>query len=125
LRRHNAKSAIPLYFLIGPLAGYDPVESFRGIGESLLSIGYTVGLIIVLFASGMFSILGTASTSSMTSDMWKNFSGLVVWIAAMTIFYAVGDEDLCEPWTIPGSFMILGGFSVMLAALYVYYREIK
>jgi drug/metabolite transporter (DMT)-like permease len=116
---------IPLYFLIGPLAGYDPVESFRGIGESWLSIGYTVGLIIVLFASGMFTILGTATTSAMTSNMWKNFSGLVVWIAALVIFYAVGDEDIGEPVTIPGSFMILGGFSVMLAALYVYYREIK
>jgi drug/metabolite transporter (DMT)-like permease len=117
--------AIPLYFLIGPLAGYDPVESFRGIGESSLSIGYAVGLILVICVYAMSSILGISITSAMTSSMWKNFSGLVVWIAALIIFYAVGDESVGEPWTIPGSFLILGGFSVMLAALHVYYRETK
>jgi hypothetical protein len=117
--------AIPLYFLIGPLAGYNPVESFWGICESSFSIGYTVGLIFALFAANIYSILGIAATSSMTSSMWKNFSGLVVWIVAMVIYYAVGDEDLGESWTIPGSFMILAGFSVMLTALHVYYREIK
>jgi hypothetical protein len=115
--------AVPLYFLLGPVAGYDPVEAFRGIGESLLSIGYTLGLIIVFFIAGMYSILGTAVTSSMTRNMWKNFRGLVVWIAAMIIFYASGDDDLGEPFSIPASFMILAGFSVMLSALYVYYRE--
>jgi drug/metabolite transporter (DMT)-like permease len=91
---------VPLYFLIGPLAGYDPVESFRGIGDSSLSIGYTVGLILGFSFASMFSVLGTACTSSMSSNMWRNFSGLVVWIAALVIFYAVGDEDLGEPWTI-------------------------
>jgi hypothetical protein len=114
--------AVPLYFLLGPVAGYDPVDAFRGIGESSLSIGYTFGLVIIFFVAGMYSILGTAVTSSMTRNMWKNFRGLVVWIAALIIFYASGDEDLGEPWMIPGSFMILAGFSVMLGALYVYYN---
>lgn len=68
----------------------------------------------------MYSILGTTVTSSMTR---KNFRGLVVWIAAMIIFYASGDEYLGEPFSIPGSFMILPGFSAMLSALYVYYTE--
>jgi hypothetical protein len=118
---YSVLMAVPLYFLLGPVSGYDPVEAFRGIGESLLSIGYTLGLIIVFFIAGMYSILGTAVTSSMTRNMWKNFRGLVVWIAALIIFYAIGDEDIGEPWMIPGSFMILAGFSVMLGALYVYY----
>jgi hypothetical protein len=38
--------AVPLYFLLGPVAGYDPVEAFQGIGESSLSIGYTFGLLL-------------------------------------------------------------------------------
>ena len=114
--------AVPLYFLLGPVAGYDPVEAFRGIGESALSIGYTFGLLLIFFVAGMYSILSTAVTSSMSRNMWKNFRGLVVWIAALIIFYASGDEDLGEPWMIPGSFMILAGFSVMLGALYVYYN---
>jgi hypothetical protein len=70
----------------------------------------------------MYSILGTAVTSSMTRNMWKNFRGLVVWIAALIIFYVGGDEDIGEPWMIPGSLMILAGFSVMMGALYVYYN---
>lgn len=117
--------AIPLYFLLGPVTGYDPIDGFRVIGESPLSIGYTFGLLIIFFVAGMYSILGTAVTSSMTRNMWKNFRGLVVWIVALTIFYAIGDEDLGEPWVIPGSFMILGGFSIMLGALYVYYNGLS
>jgi hypothetical protein len=91
-------------------------------------LGYIVLLLslmpdeLMLIAAGMFSILGTAVTSSMTRNMWKNFRGLVVWIAALIIYYAIGDEDLGEPWL---SFMILGGFSVMLIALYVYYNGLN
>jgi hypothetical protein len=59
----------------------------------------------------------------MTKNVWKSFRGLVVWTTAMIIFYASGDDDLGEPFSIPGSFMILAGFSIMLSALYVYYTE--
>jgi hypothetical protein len=117
--------AVPLYFLLGPVAGYEPVDAFQDIGESALSIGYTFGLILIFLVAGMYSILGTAVTSSMTRNMWKNFRGLVVWIAALVIYYASGDEDLGEPFQIPGSLMILAGFSVMLVALYVYYKVDK
>jgi hypothetical protein len=58
----------------------------------------------------------------MTRNMWKNFRGLVVWIAALIIFYAVGDEGIVEPWSIPGPFMILAGFRIMLVAFYVFYK---
>jgi hypothetical protein len=81
-----------------------------------------IGLIIILFVGGMYSILGTAVTSAMTRNMWKNFRGLVVWIAALIIYYASGNEDIGEPWSIPGSLMILAGFMIMLVALYVYYK---
>jgi hypothetical protein len=113
--------AVPLYFLLGPIAGYDPLESFRGIGESSLIIGFTVGLILVFLVAGIYSILGSAVTSAMTRNMWKNFRGLVVWIAALIIFYAIGDEDIGE--SIPGSFLILAGFSLILVFLYVYYSK--
>jgi hypothetical protein len=115
--------AVPLYFLLGPVAGYDPVEAFRGIGESSLSLGYTFGLLLIFFVTGMYSILSMAATSAMTNNMWKNFRGFVVWIAALIIFYASGNEDLGQPFSIPGSFMILAGFPIMLSALYVYYTE--
>jgi drug/metabolite transporter (DMT)-like permease len=43
--------AVPLYFLLGPVAGYDPVEAFRGIGASSLGIGYTFGLLLISFVT--------------------------------------------------------------------------
>jgi len=52
--------------------------------------------------------------------------GLVVWIAALLIYYAIGDEDLGKPWLTLGLFLILSGFSVMMGALlYVYYGGIN
>jgi hypothetical protein len=82
-------------------------------------------LIVVFFTAGIYSILGTAVTSSMTRNVWKNFRGLVVWIAALLIYYAIGDEDLGEPWPIPVSSVTLSGFSVMVGGLYVYYGGIN
>jgi len=61
----------------------------------------------------------------MTRNVWKNFRGLVVWIAALLIYYAIGDEDLGEPWPIPVSSVTLSGFSVMVGGLYVYYGGIN
>lgn len=114
--------AVPLYFAVGPLLGFNPVESFQILGSSTLAIGYTFFLILVVFLAGIYSILGTAVTSSMTRNMWKNFRGLVVWMIALLIFYASVNSDLGEPWTIPGSFMILVGFFIMMVGLKVYYH---
>lgn len=115
--------AIPLYFAIGPLTGENPVVSFQQIGQSALSMGYTIGLIFILFLAGLFSILGTAVTSAMTRNMWKNFRGLVVWIVALVIFYATGNQALGEQWQIPRSIMILFGYLIMMLGLYIYYRK--
>ena len=49
----------------------------------------------------------------------------MVWIAALLIYYAIGDEDLGEPWPIPVSSVTLSGFSVMVGGLYVYYGGIN
>lgn len=49
----------------------------------------------------------------------------MVWIAALLIYYAIGDEDLGEPWLIPVSSVTLSGFSVMVGGLYVYYGGIN
>jgi hypothetical protein len=48
--------AIPLYVAVSPTLGYDPKESFQGIGESGLCIGYICGCLL--------SALWLASTPS-------------------------------------------------------------
>lgn len=120
---YGVMMALPLYFVLEPLFGLSERQSLQFIGQSAFSIGYTIGLIIVLFLAGLFSILGTAVTSAMTRNMWKNFRGLLVWLVALIIFYATGNDELGEPWTIPGSLLILFGFLIMAVGLYVYYRQ--
>lgn len=109
--------AVVLLFGIGPLFGYVPrIGDLFRTTESTTS---TLILILVLFLGGLYSILGTAVTSSMTRNMWKNFRGLVVWIVGLAIYYS--HEGFGEPFLIPGSFMLLNGFIVMLIGLYAYY----
>lgn len=48
-----------------------------------------------------------------------------VWIVAVIIYYASGNEDLGEEWVIPNSLFILGGFLVMMVGIYIYYGGIK
>ena len=115
---------LPLYFLVGPRIGYDPVSSFQKIGESAGSIGYTIFMLAVMFTAGMYAILSTGCTSAMTRNLWKNFRGFTVWMVALIIYYSTGDPDLGEPWTIPGSLFILGGFVIMTGAVYIYYGGI-
>jgi hypothetical protein len=124
---------LPLYFLVGPSMGYDPVESFQRIGESALGICYTLVLIAVFLIASISTIMATAVTSSMTRNMWRNFRGLVVWVVGMMVFYATSstkksqesggsdDIELGEEFLVPGSFMILTGFLVMLGGLSIYY----
>ena len=113
--------AIPLYFVVGPLAGFNPVDAIQAIGSSAFAIGYTIVLVFILFAFGLVSILSIAATSSMTRNMWKNFKGLVVWLIALAIFYTSGNTRLGEQWTTQGSLMLLSGFALMMVAIHVYY----
>lgn len=117
--------ALPLYYIIGPSLGYPPELAFAAIGSSALGLGYTFFLMVIVFLGGVYSILGTAVTSSMTRNMWKNFRGLVVWVVALALFYGLGNDDLGEEFVVPGSILILIGFGVMVIGLVVYYRKPK
>lgn len=95
--------AIPLYFILGPLVGEIPSEAFAAIGANAGSVVYTVFLVIL---AGLYQILSTAVTSSMTRNVWKNFHGLLVWLVSLVAFYASGATGTFgEPWRIPSSLM--------------------
>jgi len=121
--------AIPLYWLIGPFLGDVPGEVWRKM--STQGIFYILGLLGIFLLAGIFQIMATGVTSTMTASVWKNFRGLLVWIAGLMIYYlggsSSGDQssDLGEAWLIPQSLFILIGFSIMLVGLGVYYRRPK
>ena len=117
--------SLPLYFALGPRLVYHPIDSFRRSFGSAQSVGYTLMFMAVVLFAGIYSLLATCFTSAMTKNMWKNFRGLVVWIAAMIIYYVSGNASVGEPWSIPGSLFILVGFSIMMGAIYVYYGGVE
>jgi len=117
--------SVPLYFLVGPYVGEDPMNAFAQIGEKGGYIVYAVFLTVLFYLAGLFQIMGTGVTSSMTRNVWKNLRGLVVWTVGIFTFYAAGSGSIGEEWTIPASLMILGGFSVIMCGIYVYYGRNK
>lgn len=84
-------------------------------------MAYSCGLTLIFTLTGIFNIMGTGVTSSVTRNVWKNFRTILVWTIGLTIFYYSENNDLGEPWLIPNSFITLFGFSVMLFGVYVYY----
>jgi uncharacterized membrane protein HdeD (DUF308 family) len=82
-----------------------------------------VGLVLLFCVTGIFNILATAVTSSMTRNVWKNFRTILVWLFGLVIFYASGNDELGEAWLIPESFAILLGFAIMVYGAHVYYNE--
>jgi hypothetical protein len=82
-----------------------------------------VGLVFLFCVTGIFNILATAVTSSMTRNVWKNFRTILVWLFGLVIFYASGNDELGEAWLIPESFAILLGFAIMVYGAHVYYNE--
>jgi drug/metabolite transporter (DMT)-like permease len=117
---------IPIYFAVAALVGQELGEDFRevlpAIGENTGYIIYTLFLVLVFFVASLFQILSTGVTSSMTRNVWKNFRGLLVWIIGIIAYYS-SDGGFGEPFNIPGSLMLLGGFSLMMLGLFIYYRK--
>ena len=111
---------IPLYLRYSPEA---PMETLANLQESEWKMMYVGILTLVFTVTGIFNIMTTGVTSSMTRNMWKNCRTLLVWVVGLVIFYSLGDDSLGEEWVFPDSFFILGGFLVMLSGIYVYYKN--
>jgi drug/metabolite transporter (DMT)-like permease len=86
-------------------------------------IGYEIGLVILVLITGILNIRTTEVTSSMTRNVWKQFRIILVWIFGLLVYYVGSDDSLGEPWVFPGSFFVLGGFSVILTGVYYYYSD--
>lgn len=122
---------LPLYVMVGPALGHDPIDAFRGAGESPPVLCMTFVLLGVFCVAGIFQILSTGVTSSMTRNMWKNFRGLIVLLIGMIIYYSTGSGDKSEDevivgerFKIPETLLNLGAFAVILAGLVVYYTPV-
>ena len=118
-----------LYFATSPITGLNPMDALEQAVSSSQALWLTVGLLTIFFAAGMFNIMGTAVTSSMTRNLWiTSFRGTTVWIIALTTYYATNtggnstDVILGEPFMVPGSFIILAGLVVIFVGVRIYYH---
>lgn len=111
---------VPLYLRYDP----EPLqETLANLQASEWKMIYICILVVVFTVTGIFNIMTTGVTSSMTRNMWKNCRTLMVWIMGLIVFYSGGDDSLGEEWVIPDSFFVLGGFLIMLSGIYVYYKN--
>ena len=113
---------LPLYLPLAPLLGEDPTEVWALLQSSKWILTYVIGLILLFNITGVFNIVATSVTSSMTRNIWKNFRSLVVWILGLCIYYSSGNDSLGEEWKVPASFVTLFGFATMLGGVCLYYR---
>ena len=113
---------LPLYLPLAPRLGEDPSEVWVLLQSSKWISTYVGGLVLLFTATGIFNIVATAATSSMTRNIWKNFRSLIVWILGLCIYYSSGNESLGEEWKTPASFVTLLGFATMLGGVCLYYR---
>ena len=112
-----------LYLPLAPIFGEDTTETWDTLTSSLFKTGYAIGLTLLFTVTAIFNIMATGVTSSMTRNMWKNLRTALVWIFSLLIYYCSGDKALGEPWLIPESLYILGGFIVILSGIYLYYKQ--
>ena len=111
---------IPLYLQFAPES---ILITLRGLETSSWEVLYILLLMIVFTVTGIFNIMTTSVTSSMTRNMWKNCRTILVWVLGLLLYYSLGNNDLGEKWVVPDSFFILGGFMIMLSGIYVYYKH--
>jgi len=111
------------YYPLAPFLGEDPSKSWDLLlGDPKLG-WYAVGLSILVTLTGIFNILATSVTSSMTRNVWKNLRTVLVWVFALTLFYTTENDALGEEWIVPQSFYTLAGFSVIITGIYAYYTN--
>mmetsp|Transcript_26526 Transcript_26526/g.39238 ORF Transcript_26526/g.39238 Transcript_26526/m.39238 type:complete len:440 (+) Transcript_26526:77-1396(+) len=114
-----------IYICFGEKLGEDPMATIAILQEDPYMSAWLVGLPFLFLVTGIFNIKATEVTSSMTRNVWKNLRTLLVWIAALCIFYMSGNSDIGEAWLMPGSFYTLVGFMTMSGGIVVYYWHKK
>jgi len=114
---------IPLYLYFAPRFAESPSATWETIASSPSKAGSMVGLTLLFTITGIFNIMATGVTSSMTRNVWKNFRTVLVWAFGLVLFYSTQNEDLGEEWIYPNSVFVLFSFSVMLSGAYIYYTQ--
>jgi len=116
---------VPLYIAIGPSVGLCPLKALEEIVYSPFLTWYAVLFILIGSIGNLLTILLTGLTSSMTVAIWKPFRGLLVWGAALLVYYLGSDSvrKFGEPWLVPQSWIVLVGYAVLFAGVYLYYRQ--
>ena len=114
---------VPLYLLFARRLGEAPAATRDAIASSPSKAGAMVGLTLLFTLTGVFNIMATSVTSSMTRNVWKNFRTVLVWAFGLILFYATHNDDLGEEWVWPNSVLVLGAFCVMLSGAYIYYTH--
>jgi len=110
------------YLPLASIVGEDTSKTWTTLTSSDFNAEYVIFLPFLFTLTGIFNIIATGVTSSMTRNVWKNLRTVLVWIFSLSIYYGTGNMSRGEPWVIPDSFFIPGGFSVMLSGIYVYYK---
>lgn len=110
-----------LYYPLAHMIGENVSDTWTTLTTSTLNQHCAVTLTLLFTVTGIFNIMATAVTSSMTRNVWKNCRTILVWLISLAIYYVSGNQSLGEAWLIPDSFAILAGFFIMLAGIYVYY----
>ena len=114
---------VPLYLCFARRLGESPSATRDAIVASPAKAGAMVGLTLLFTLTGVFNIMATSVTSSMTRNVWKNFRTVLVWAFGLILFYATRDDDLGEKFVWPNSFFVLLAFCVMLSGAYIYYTR--
>ena len=114
---------VPLYLCFARKFGESPAATREAIASSPSKAGAMVGLTFLFTLTGVFNIMATSVTSSMTRNVWKNFRTVLVWAFGLILFYATRDDDLGEKWDYPNSVFVLLAFCVMLSGAYIYYTQ--
>ncbi|KAG7369511.1 hypothetical protein IV203_027257 [Nitzschia inconspicua] len=112
-------------YSVSSLSTVSSPSSFQQQPTSGWEFLYLALLTLIFTATGIFNILTTDATSSMTRNMWKNCRTFTVWMVGLILYHhaVVGNHDLGEPWTMPHSIIVLAGFSLMVCGIYVYYMN--
>ena len=118
---------IPLYFGLAGFLGENPIDALRDLFGSGLIFGLAFATVLVFATAGIFNLVASAVTSSMTRNVWKNFRPLLVWAVGLIIFYAsvdvAEDDRVGEAWVVPKSYFLLAGFAVIAGGVGVYYVD--